>query len=78
MYIARKKGIKELKEYWITMNSLNMKIHAIAYIYYWMLILFGYKACNLIFIIPKFMFLKLRTINSYLSDGVFHRFLKKR
>ncbi len=70
MYIARKKGINELKAYWATMRLLNIKICAIAHVYYWFLFLFGYKACSLIFYIPKAVLLSARKIYSYLSGGL--------
>ncbi len=61
--IARRKGTKELKEYWAIMKSLNIEVYLVAHIYYWSLLIFGYKLSDLLFYIPKVTLLSFRQIS---------------
>ena len=60
MRSARRAGRRELTEYWLMMNSLDVDLSIVATIYYWALKLFGYRACDFLFQIPKKILLGLR------------------
>lgn len=44
--IARKSGIAYFKQYWNKLNSLDVKLHPITKIYYWLLLLLGTNMSN--------------------------------
>ncbi len=71
LYIARRKSAQELKEYWMIMNSLNINIHLVAHVYFWVLLVFGYRASNILFYIPKTILSGFRKI-----PGHFFGFLR--
>lgn len=59
MFKARKAGKNELTNYWIKMNTLNIKLSLITKIYYWALKILGYKICDSIFFFPRKITLNL-------------------
>jgi len=61
MYNARKNGRKALNEFWKKLNKLDIKLSKITFIYYYLLILFGYNLTNLIISPFKLTLLKIRS-----------------
>jgi glycosyltransferase involved in cell wall biosynthesis len=60
MSIARKSSISVLKKYWKAMEKLNIQIHPIAHIYYFMLLILGSRISSFILYIPKSLLLLAR------------------
>lgn len=60
MSIARKSSLAVLKSYWKAMGRINIKIHPIAYIYYFMLLVLGYRLSDFILYLPKSFLLLVR------------------
>lgn len=61
MHYARKSGKDALEKYWIKINSLDIKLSKITFVYYILLKIFGCKITN-IFIMPsKYLLLKARS-----------------
>lgn len=57
---ARRNSARELKNYWNTMNKLDIKLHWVAWVYYFVLLVAGNKLSNYLFNVPKSILIKLR------------------
>jgi abequosyltransferase len=60
MYYARSFGLNALRQYWIKLHSLNIKLSFIVYFYYIILFIFGCFISNIIFIVPKAAYFRFR------------------
>lgn len=60
MFYARGFGKDALVKYWKKMNSLEIRLSIVSYVYYVILLLLGCKIANIIISLPKFTILKIR------------------
>jgi glycosyltransferase involved in cell wall biosynthesis len=62
MFYARSFGRDALLSYWQKMNSLDIQLSIVSYIYFAILFLLGCRVANMVISIPRFLILKFRKI----------------
>lgn len=62
MRYARSFGLTELNQYWIKLNSLEIRLSCVVYFYYLILFVFGSSISNILILIPRFLYLKFKQL----------------